>query len=207
MKNLFSLICGLVVLFCNQSNAQDNKNKLQTTSPISNTKSVETKSTKTMNKLTIYSYKVKDIDGKEFDFLKLKGKKILIVNTASECGYTPQYKELEELYQKYKKENFVIVGFPTNNFGGQEPGTNKEIKAFCTKNYGVTFPMMEKVSVDGKDKCDIYEFLTQKGKNGLEDSTVEWNFQKYLINENGELIAVFPSKITPMSEEITSLIN
>jgi glutathione peroxidase len=155
----------------------------------------------------LYSYKVQDIEGKEFSFKSLKGKKILIVNTASNCGYTKQYKELEELYTKYKKEDFVIVGFPANNFGNQEPGTNKEIMQFCTKNYGVTFPMMEKVSVEGKDMCELYQFLTQKSANGLMDSKVQWNFQKYLINEEGKLIAVFPSKVSPMSDEIVNAIK
>jgi glutathione peroxidase len=155
----------------------------------------------------IYSYRVLDIEGKEFLFKSLKGKKILIVNTASNCGYTKQYKELEELYTKFKKDNFVIVGFPANNFGNQEPGTNKEIMQFCTKNYGVTFPMMEKVSVEGKDMCELYQFLTQKSINGVMDSEVGWNFQKYLINEEGKLVAVFPSKYSPMSEEIVNAIT
>ncbi len=136
---------------------------------------------------TIYSYKVKDIDGKEFDFASLKGKKILIVNTASKCGFTPQYEDLQKLYEKYKNDNFVIIGFPANNFKEQEPGTDKEIAQFCTLEYGVTFPMMSKVSVKGEDMAPIYQFLTKKELNGYEDSSVRWNFQKYLINEDGTL--------------------
>jgi glutathione peroxidase len=161
----------------------------------------------TMTKQTIYQFKVKDIDGNEFDFSKLKGKKILVVNTASKCGLTPQYKELEALYKKYKSKNLVIVGFPANNFASQEPGTNKEIATFCSKNYGVSFPMMSKVSVKGDDMCELYEFLTQKSKNGLQDSQVEWNFQKYLINENGQLEKVISPQITPMSTEIVSWVE
>ena len=144
---------------------------------------------------SIHSFKVKTIDGQDFDFSTLKGKKVLIVNTASECGLTPQYKQLEEVYEKYKDKNFTIVGFPANNFGSQEPGSNTEIKAFCTKNYGVTFQMMEKVSVKGDDMCDVYKWLTQKDKNGVGSSTVKWNFQKYMIDEEGHLVdSVSPAK-------------
>ena len=141
----------------------------------------------TMEKQTIYQFKVEDLSGKIFDFASLKGKKIMIVNTASKCGLTPQYKELEALYKEYSSKGFVIVGFPANNFLSQEPGTNEEIASFCQLNYGVTFPMMSKISVKGKDMHEVYQFLTQKSKNGLEDSKVEWNFQKYLLNEKGEL--------------------
>jgi len=141
----------------------------------------------------LYSFKVKDIDGKEFDFSTLKGKKVLIVNTASRCGNTPQYKALEELYKKFGSEKFVIVGFPANNFGRQEPGNSEEIKEFCTKNYGVTFPMMEKISVKGSDIAPIYKWLTSKELNGKDDYTVGWNFSKFLIDENGKLIQYFNS--------------
>ena len=151
---------------------------------------------------TIYQFIVKDLSGKDFDFSKLKGKKIMIVNTASKCGLTPQYKDLEALYEKYKSKNFVIIGFPANNFGGQEPGTDQEIGIFCSKNYGVTFPMMSKISVKGKDMSKVYQFLTQKAKNGLEDSEVEWNFQKYLINEDGTLAKVLSPKVLPMDDSI-----
>ncbi|GAB3721788.1 glutathione peroxidase [Flavobacterium koreense] len=163
--------------------------------------------TETMNKENIYQFKVKDLSGDEFDFASLKGKKILIVNTASKCGLTPQYKDLEAIYEKYKDKNFVIVGFPANNFGQQEPGTNDEIGAFCQKNYGVTFPMMSKVSVKGSDMCELYQFLTQKSRNGLQDSQVEWNFQKYLINENGELEKVVSPQVLPTDAEIVDWIS
>ena len=135
-------------------------------------------------------------------FSKYKGKKILIVNTASKCGYTPQYEELQKLYDTYK-DKLVIVGFPANNFGGQEPGTNTEIKEFCKKNYGVTFPMAAKISVKGDDIAPIYKYLTSKAENGVLDAVVGWNFGKFLLDEKGTLLQYFSSKVTPMSEEIT----
>jgi glutathione peroxidase len=151
---------------------------------------------------SIHTFKVEALDGTTINFADFKGKKILVVNTASECGYTPQYKDLEALYQKYKGK-LVVVGFPANNFGGQEPGTNTEIKAFCTKNYGVTFPMAAKVSVKGDDTAPIYKWLCNKAQNGVLDAEIKWNFNKFLIDENGKMVAYFPSKVTPMSEEIT----
>ncbi|WP_298223484.1 glutathione peroxidase [Flavobacterium sp.] len=162
---------------------------------------------KVMEKQNIYQFKVDDLSGKTLDFSSLKGKKILIVNTASKCGLTPQYKELEALYKKYKAQNFVIVGFPANNFGQQEPGTNKEISTFCELNYGVTFPMMSKISVKGNDMHPLYQFLTQKSKNGLQDSEVEWNFQKYLINEKGELEQVIKPQTLPSDPAIAKWIQ
>ena len=159
------------------------------------------------SKQSIYQFKVEDLSGNTFDFASLKGKKILIVNTASKCGYTPQYEQLEALYKEYKAKGFVIVGFPANNFASQEPGTNKEIETFCKLNYGVTFPMMSKISVKGDDMSPIYQFLTQKSKNGLKDSKVEWNFQKYLINEKGQLEEVYLSKVTPMDDKIVNWIK
>ena len=146
---------------------------------------------------SIYQFKVKDINGKTFDFATLKGKKIMVVNTASKCGLTPQYEQLEALYTKYKAKNFVIVGFPANDFMSQEPGTDQEIQQFCKLNYGVSFPMMSKISVKGKEMAPIYQFLTQKAKNGKEDSKVEWNFQKYLIDENGHLAKVISPRVLP----------
>ncbi|MEO6948673.1 MAG: glutathione peroxidase [Ginsengibacter sp.] len=154
-----------------------------------------------MKAQTVYQFKVASLDGGTIDFAKYKGKKILIVNTASKCGYTPQYEGLEELYKKYG-DKLVIVGFPANNFGLQEPGTNKEIESFCTKNYGVTFPMAAKVSVKGDDIAPIYKWLTQKSENGVMDAEIKWNFTKFLIDENGKLIEKFDSKVTPMSTEI-----
>jgi glutathione peroxidase len=156
---------------------------------------------------TIYSYKVKDIDGNEFDFASLKGKKIMIVNTASKCGFSPQYEELQQLYKKYKDQGFVIVGFPANNFKEQEPGTDKEIAQFCTLEYGVTFPMMSKVSVKGDDMAPIYKFLTQKKLNGEEDSSVKWNFQKYLIDENGHLYDYYSPWRSPDAKGIVNWIK
>jgi len=158
-------------------------------------------------KQSIYQFKVIDLNGKTFDFATLKGKKILVVNTASKCGYTRQYEQLEAIYKKYKDENFVIVGFPANNFGSQEPGTNAEIATFCKVNYGVTFPMMSKISVKGSDINEVYQFLTQKAKNGLKDSNVEWNFQKYLLNEKGELEQVYLSGVKPNDEKIINWIE
>ena len=160
-----------------------------------------------MEKQSIHQFKVNDLSGNAFDFSTLKGKKILVVNTASKCGLTPQYKELQALYDKYKEHNFVIVGFPANNFMSQEPGTNKEIATFCQANYGVTFPMMEKISVKGSDKHPVYQFLTEKAKNGLQDNDVEWNFQKYLINENGELEQVVSPRTSPTDSSIINWIN
>ena len=166
-----------------------------------------TASSKTMKKENIYQFKVTDLSGNTFDFASLKGKKVLVVNTASECGFTKQYEGLETIYKEYKDKNFVIVGFPANNFGGQEPGSNQEIATFCKQNYGVTFPMMEKSSVKGDDMNAVYQFLTEKSKNGLEDSQVQWNFQKYLIDENGELVKVLLSKVKPTDPEIVNWIK
>ena len=157
---------------------------------------------KTNEMTSIHTFKVEALDGTTINFADFKGKKILIVNTASECGYTPQYKELEALYQKFK-DKLVIVGFPANNFGGQEPGTNTEIKAFCQQNYGVTFPMAAKISVKGDDAAPIYQWLCNKTENGVLDAEIKWNFNKFLLDENGNMIAYFPSKVTPMSEQIT----
>jgi glutathione peroxidase len=152
---------------------------------------------------SIYSFKIQALDGTNIDFSAFKGKKILIVNTASQCGYTPQYEGLQKLYEQYK-EKLVIVGFPANNFGGQEPGTNGEIKEFCKKNYGVTFPMAAKISVKGEDTAPIYKWLCNKSENGVMDAEIKWNFGKFLLDEKGNLINYFPSKVTPLSEEITS---
>lgn len=197
MKKLFLLLSGICLLTSCKNQAQDRAENLQT----------EVIQPETMAKETIYQFKVTDLSGNEFDFSSLKGKKILVVNTASKCGLTPQYKDLEAIYEKYKAKNFVIVGFPANNFASQEPGTNEEIGSFCQKNYGVTFPMMSKVSVKGEDMCDVYKFLTQKAKNGLQESEVEWNFQKYLINEKGELEKVISPQVLPTDASIVDWIN
>jgi glutathione peroxidase len=155
---------------------------------------------------SLHDFKVPGLDGSTIDFSKYKGKKVLIVNTASECGYTPQYADLQKLYEAHKS-NLVIVGFPANNFGGQEPGSNTEIKEFCKKNYGVTFPMAGKVSVKGDDIHPIFKWLTTKSENGVMDAEIKWNFTKFLLDEKGKLIAVFPSKVNPNSEEITKYLN
>ena len=155
---------------------------------------------------SIYDFKVEGLEGSSIDFSKFKGKKIMIVNTASKCGNTPQYAELEELYEKYK-DKLVIVGFPANNFGGQEPGTNSEIKEFCSQNYGVSFPMAAKVSVKGDDIAPIFQYLVGEAKKlGFEDP-IKWNFTKFLVDENGKLITVMHNKTKPMSEDVLKYLN
>jgi glutathione peroxidase len=194
MKKIIVLACASLLLCGNLSQAQSKKaNKIKSENP--------------MSKQNIYQFKVEDLSGNEFDFASLKGKKIMIVNTASKCGLTPQYKDLEAIYKEYQDKGFVIVGFPANNFAAQEPGTNEEIATFCQQNYGVSFPMMDKVSVKGDDMCALYQFLTQKSKNGLQDSEVAWNFQKYLINENGELEKVIAPKILPTDASVIDWIK
>ena len=192
---MLSFFCCLSMLFSCQ-------NKAQTVS----VKHIKEKFVP-MTKQSIHQFKVTDLNGKPFDFASLKGKKILVVNTASKCGLTPQYKDLEAIYKLYKDKNFVIVGFPANNFAFQEPGTKEEIATFCQQNYGVTFPMMDKVSVKGNDICAVYQFLTQKSKNGLQDSEVEWNFQKYLLNEKGELEKVIAPQVLPTDASIVDWIK
>jgi glutathione peroxidase len=157
---------------------------------------------------SIHQFTVKDINGKDFNFSSLKGKKVMVVNTASKCGLTPQYEQLQALYEEFGKDGkFIIVGFPANNFQEQEPGSNAEISEFCKKNYGVTFPMMQKISVKGEDMHPLYKFLTQRLRNGIENSEVEWNFQKYLLDEEGQLVKVFPPQIVPIDEKIISWIK
>jgi len=155
----------------------------------------------------LYDFKATSLDGQAFDLSSLKGKKVMVVNTASKCGLTPQYAKLEKLYEQYKDRNFVIIGFPANNFASQEPGTNSEIKAFCTKNYGVTFPMMSKISVKGTDIDPLYNWLTSKAENGVLDAPVQWNFQKFLINEKGQLADVAWPKELPDEEKIIKWIE
>lgn len=187
MKSSFLIIFSFFLLMSCQNQAQTKK---------------ENSTTQTTMKQSIYTFKVEDLEGKEFDFSSLKGKKIMVVNTASKCGLTPQYKDLQALYEEYKDKGLVIIGFPANDFMKQEPGTNEEIGAFCEKNYGVTFPMMSKISVKGKEMHPLYQFLTQKAQNGLQDSEVEWNFQKYLLNEKGELEKVISPRTSPKDKEI-----
>lgn len=151
---------------------------------------------------SVYEFKLKNIDGKAFSLSKYKGKKLLIVNTASKCGYTPQYAELQKLADEYK-DKVVVIGFPANNFNGQEPGENLEIKSFCQKNYGVTFPLAEKVSVKGDDIAPLFQYLTTAANPDF-TGEVKWNFEKFLIDENGKLIHRYRSAVKPLSTEITS---
>lgn len=156
---------------------------------------------------SFYDFTVQTIDGKELPLSSFKGKKVLVVNVASKCGFTSQYAKLQELYSMYGKDNFVIIGFPANNFLHQEPGSNEEIKEFCTLNYGVTFPMMAKISVKGKDMAPLYKWLTQKSENGVQDAKVGWNFHKFLIDENGKWVASYGSSTDPLSKEIVEWIQ
>jgi len=155
---------------------------------------------------SIHSFKVEALDGSTIDFSKFKGKKILVVNTASECGFTPQYADLEKLYEAYK-DKLIVVGFPANNFGGQEPGSNHEIATFCQRNYGVQFPMAAKISVKGDDIAPIYKFLTDKKENGVKNTKILWNFTKILLDEKGNVIDSFASTTNPMSESITKYLK
>lgn len=157
-----------------------------------------------INKLeSIHQFKIAGIDGKEINFADFKGKKVMIVNVASECGYTPQYAQMQELYERFQ-DKLVIVGFPANNFGGQEPGTHDQIQSFCTKNYGVTFPLTAKIDI----KTDpIYQWLTQESKNGVMNSQVQWNFSKYLLDENGQLVSCYPSAVSPVDDVIVDFFS
>ena len=156
---------------------------------------------------SFYDFAVTTIDGKPYNLSQLKGKKVLVVNVASKCGLTPQYAELQELYDQYKDDGFVIIGFPANNFMGQEPGTNEEIATFCTLNYDVTFPMMAKISVKGKNIAPLYQWLTEKKLNGVQDAPVQWNFQKFMIDENGHWVGMVPPKKSPFSVTIVQWIE
>ena len=151
---------------------------------------------------SFHNFTVETLEGEEFKLDTLKGKKVLVVNVASKCGFTRQYEQLQEVYEEYGGDNFTIIGFPANNFLSQEPGTAEEIREFCTENYGVTFPMMAKISVKGDDMHPVYQWLTQKEQNGVLDSKVKWNFQKYLIDGDGHLVKMLPSKVMPDSDEI-----
>ena len=160
-----------------------------------------------MGQSSFYDFKVEDINGKEYDLAQLKGKKVLVVNTASKCGFTPQYEGLESIYRKYGGKDFVVIGFPSNDFLGQEPGSNEEIAIFCSTRFDVSFPMMSKISVKGKKKHPLYHWLTTASENGVEDSKVSWNFQKYMIDANGNLVGHFAPKLKPESEKIIAWIT
>jgi glutathione peroxidase len=156
---------------------------------------------------TLHDFTVEDVFGDPFDLKTLEGKKVMVVNTASKCGLTPQYEDLEGLYREYAERGFVTIGFPANNFNNQEPGTNEEIIEFCQSNFGVTFPMMSKVSVRGEDMAPVYRWLTQKSENGKMDSEISWNFQKYLIDEQGRLVDVLTPRENPRSEKVINWLN
>ncbi|MBW8362291.1 MAG: glutathione peroxidase [Kaistella sp.] len=191
MQKLFILLVSAGILFQSCTNQKSEVPQSKTQNPMER---------------NIYSFKFEGLDGKEINFADFKGKKILIVNTASECGFTPQYADLEQLSKEYK-DKLVVVGFPANNFGGQEPGTNEEIGAFCQKNFGVTFPMAAKVSVKGDDTAPIFKFLTEKEQNGVKNTSIMWNFTKFLLDENGRLIDSFVSTTKPTSESITKYLK
>ncbi len=157
-----------------------------------------------INETSFHDFVVKDINGQDFAFNKLKGKRVLIVNTASKCGFTPQYEDLQKLYEQYGGENFEIIGFPCNQFMGQEPGSNEEIKAFCQKNYGVSFPMMDKIDVKGDAQHPLYTWLTDANLNGVDDAKVSWNFNKFLVDENGNWVAHLGSRTNPLDEEVVN---
>ena len=193
MKTLFILFAA-IALACNT-----NSQSQSTSEEVVNLEDM-------LMEKSFYDFKMKDIDGNEVDFNQFKGKKVLVVNVASKCGYTPQYAELQELNEKYG-DQIAILGFPANNFGGQEPGSNEDIKQFCTENYGVTFQMFDKVSVKGVDKHPLYRWLSDKDLNGWNDKEPSWNFCKYFIDEKGQLKKFFPSSVKPMDEEIISLIQ
>ncbi len=180
MKSLFSLLIGC---FFTQTNVQIPPPK------------------------SFYEFKMKTIDGKNFDFSSLKGKRVLIVNTASKCGFTGQYKKLESVYKKYGGNKFVILGFPANNFGSQEPGSNEEIQSFCSNTYQVSFPMFEKISVKGDDMHPLYQWLTQKKNNGVSDTSVSWNFQKFMVDENGNWSGSVSSIRSPDCDRIIKWIT
>jgi glutathione peroxidase len=154
-----------------------------------------------MTAQNLHSYTIEGIDGRTLDFSKFKGKKILIVNVASECGYTSQYSQLQELYEQYE-DKLVVIGVPCNQFGGQEPGSNEKIASFCSSKYAITFPMTSKQNVKGSDAHPVYIWLTSKSKNGVLDAEIKWNFNKFLIDENGNMLAHFGSRVKPFDDEI-----
>jgi len=156
---------------------------------------------------TFHDFIVKSLEGEEYDLVQLKGKKVLVVNTASKCGFTPQYEDLQKLYEEYGGENFTVIGFPANNFLRQEPGTNTEILEFCKENYGVSFPMMAKISVKGKNIHPVYQWLTKMNENGKMNSSVKWNFQKYMVDEDGKLVGFVSPKTKPYDPKILNWIE
>lgn len=196
---LFALLFLTITPGCSGQNKQDLAAKEETTKlPDKESRNSER---------TLHDFTVTDIDGNEFNLATLKGKKVLVVNVASRCGLTPQYEELQKLYSTYQDKNFTVIGFPANNFNNQEPGTNQEIKEFCTGNFGVTFPMMNKISVKGDEIAPLYSWLIQKDENGVLDQEVTWNFQKYMIDEQGHLVDVVMPGESPLSDKIIDWIR
>jgi len=196
---LFALLFLTITPGCSGQNKQDLAAKEETT----NLPDKESRN----SERTLHDFTVTDIDGNEFNLATLKGKKVLVVNVASRCGLTPQYEELQKLYSTYQDKNFTVIGFPANNFNNQEPGTNQEIKEFCTGNFGVTFPMMNKISVKGDEIAPLYSWLIQKDENGVLDQEVTWNFQKYMIDEQGHLVDVVMPGESPLSDKIIDWIR
>ena len=172
--------------------------------PVAPVASVQEVKDAVMTQQSFYDLRAQTIDGEEFLFSELKGKRVLIVNVASKCGYTPQYEELQKLHEQYGGEDFIILGFPANDFGFQEPGSESQIKSFCSKNYGVSFQMMSKVKTNRSRGHEVYQWLCNKAQNGEDDAKVSWNFNKFLIDENGNWVAHYESRIDPMSTEITT---
>ncbi|MDN3670221.1 glutathione peroxidase [Echinicola jeungdonensis] len=194
MKQLIYFCLALALVACHaKSNDQKSIKPTVTTKPIQVKKS-------------FYDFEVNDIDGNPVEFGQFKGKKVMLVNVASKCGYTPQYADLQNLHQQYG-DKIVILGFPANNFGGQEPGTNEDIKKFCSQNYGVTFKMFDKISVTGADKHPLYRWLSDRELNGWNNQEPSWNFCKYIINEEGKLTHFFPSSVNPMDDKILELLG
>lgn len=191
--NKLLFLSALIIFACTSSVQKQNPENITTLDQLLMEKS-------------IYDFKMKDINGDDVDFSQFKGKKLLLVNVASRCGYTPQYEDLQKLHEQYG-DQVTILGFPANNFGGQEPGTNEEIKEFCSSKFGVTFTMMDKISVKGADKHPLYRWLSDKNLNGWNDKEPSWNFCKYFINEEGDLVKFFPSSVKPTDKQIIELIT
>jgi len=198
MKVQYFFLAGILFALSACFNATDIRNR-----PVQKS---EIMAASTVAPVSFYDFKMKTLDGTEISLDKYKGKKIVVLNVASKCGFTPQYADWEKFYEA-NKDNVVVLGFPANNFNAQEPGTAQDIKEFCTKNYGVTFQMFEKISVKGPDKAPLYQWLTDKSQNGWNDKEPSWNFCKYLINEKGELTNFFASAIKPTDKEFVEAIS
>lgn len=199
MKRTLILLSTIAVVSCNNSNQAVSE---ETASGMATSNSTTTTNASVQQMKSFYDLGSETLEGSDFQFSALKGKRLLIVNTASECGYTPQYEQLQDLHEKFGGDNFAVIGFPSNDFGKQEPGSNEDIKAFCQKNYGVSFSMMAKTPVTGDEKHPVYAWLTDKELNGVDNAEVNWNFNKFLVDENGKWVAYFPSGVSPLDEQI-----